>query len=180
MELGIADRVAVITAASRGLGRATAEALADERVRLDIVVANNAGPPPGGAFDVTDQQILDTVQANMLSAVRLVRAARPHLVEQGWGRVCLIASGSARQPMDNLVGVGENGGQRAHRVRRDAQPGLSRRARHRANRRTRQATRARIGDPGDFGRIVAFLCSAHTSYLTGTAIVVDGGRIKGL
>ncbi|HEY2699420.1 MAG TPA: SDR family oxidoreductase [Pseudonocardiaceae bacterium] len=37
-----------------------------------------------------------------------------------------------------------------------------------------------MGDPGDFGRIVAFLCSAHTSYLTGTAIVVDGGRIKGL
>jgi 3-oxoacyl-[acyl-carrier protein] reductase len=71
--------------------------------RLDIVVANNAGPQPGGAFDVTDQQILDAVQANMLSAVRLVRAGRPHLVEQGWGRVCLIASGSARQPMDNLV-----------------------------------------------------------------------------
>ena len=37
-----------------------------------------------------------------------------------------------------------------------------------------------IGDPADFGKIVTFLCSEHTSFLTGTAIVVDGGRVKGL
>ncbi|HEY4457945.1 MAG TPA: SDR family oxidoreductase [Pseudonocardiaceae bacterium] len=237
MDLGIADRVAVITAASRGLGRATAEALAREGVRLvvnarstdqleqlrdqvdvdveivpgdatdetlpdrlveralarfgrlDIVVANNAGPQPGGAFDVTDQQILDAVQANMLSAVRLVRAARPYLVERGWGRVCLIASGSARQPMDNLV------------LSNAARPALWGWAKTAANELAESGVtlnlvcpgahaterivelgreRANIGDPGDFGRIVAFVCSAHTSYLTGTAIVVDGGRIKGL
>jgi NADP-dependent 3-hydroxy acid dehydrogenase YdfG len=61
--------------------------------RLDIIVANNAGPKPGGAFDVTAQQILDALTANTLSAIRLVRAAQPILVEQQWGRVSLSPPG---------------------------------------------------------------------------------------
>ena len=32
-----------------------------------------------------------------------------------------------------------------------------------------------IGDPADFGRCAAFLCSEHARYVTGTAIAVDGG-----
>jgi 3-oxoacyl-[acyl-carrier protein] reductase len=36
------------------------------------------------------------------------------------------------------------------------------------------------GDPEDFGRIAAFLCSAHTSYLSGAAIQVDGAGTLGL
>jgi 3-oxoacyl-[acyl-carrier protein] reductase len=238
MDLGIADRVAVVTAASRGLGRATALALAaagvklvanarsaeqleqlraeaggeveivpgdfgDDRLpdllveravarfgRLDIVIANNAGPPPGGAFAVTDRQLLDAVDATVLPAIRLVRAARPHLVAQSWGRVCLIASGSARQPMDDLV------------LSNTARPALWGWAKTAANElagsgvtlnlvcpglhRTARAVelgrqdRSYAGDPADFGHIVAFLCSQHTSFMTGSAVVVDGGRIQGL
>jgi 3-oxoacyl-[acyl-carrier protein] reductase len=238
MDLGISGRVAVVTAASRGLGRATATALAAEGVRLvvnarsagqleelrdeagqeveivagdmndehlpgllvdralerfgrlDIVVANNAGPAPGGAFDVTDRQLLDALTANTLSAIRLVRAARPALVRQGWGRVCLIASGSARQPMENLV------------LSNVARPALWGWAKTAANELTASGVtlnlvcpgahstdriielgredRSHIGHPDDFGKIVAFLCSTYTSYLTGTAVVVDGGRVQGL
>jgi 3-oxoacyl-[acyl-carrier protein] reductase len=166
------------------------ERAVDRFGRLDIVVANNAGPKPGGAFEVTDRQILDAMQANMLSAVRLVRAARPLLVEQRWGRVCLIASGSARQPMDNLV------------LSNAIRPGLWGWAKTAANELTASGVtlnlicpgahatarvvelgrqdRSYLGDPADFGRVVTFLCSAHTSFLTGAAIVVDGGRIQGL
>jgi 3-oxoacyl-[acyl-carrier protein] reductase len=237
MDLGITDRVAVVTAASRGLGRAAAVALADEGVRLvvnarsadqleklaaevdvevevvpgdatdetladelveraldrfgrlDIVVANNAGPKPGGAFDVTDDELRGALAANMFSAVRLVRAARPSLIAQGWGRVCLIASGSARQPMENLA------------LSNAARPALWGWAKTAATELTASGVtlnlvcpgahatdrivelgrqREYIGSPDDFGKIVAFLCSAHTSYLTGTAVVVDGGRIQGL
>ncbi|MGG7103654.1 SDR family oxidoreductase [Rhodococcus sp. 24CO] len=238
MDLGISDRVALVTAASRGLGRAAAMALAAEGVRLvvnarsadqltqlrdevdveveivvgdmndehlpellvnralerfgrlDIVVSNNAGPAPGGAFDVTDQQILDSLTANTLSAIRLVRAARPVMVRQQWGRVCLIASGSARQPMDNLA---------LSNVSRPALWGWAKTA---ANELTASGVtlnlvcpgahsterlielggqdRSYVGHPDDFGRIVAFLCSAYTSYLTGTAVIVDGGRVQGL
>jgi len=38
----------------------------------------------------------------------------------------------------------------------------------------------KIGDPNDFGRIAAFLCSQHAWYLTGTAIQVDGGAYAAL
>ena len=37
-----------------------------------------------------------------------------------------------------------------------------------------------IGDPAAFGRIAAFLCSEHASYMTGTAIQVDGGAYTAL
>ena len=37
-----------------------------------------------------------------------------------------------------------------------------------------------LGDPGDFGRIAAFLCSDSAKYITGTAIPVDGGAVRGL
>jgi 3-oxoacyl-[acyl-carrier protein] reductase len=37
-----------------------------------------------------------------------------------------------------------------------------------------------VGDPADFGRVMTFLCSKHASFMTGTVVVVDGGRIEGL
>ncbi len=37
-----------------------------------------------------------------------------------------------------------------------------------------------LGDPGDFGRIAAFLCSEHARFVTGTATPVDGGAYAGL
>lgn len=150
MDLGLAGRVAVVTAASKGLGRATAVALAAEgamvvlnarnRValddlaatmpnaivvagditdpamparlvdaaltgwgRVDIVVGNAGGPPPGRALDITDDQILDAVKANTLASIRLARAALPHMRQRRWGRVCFIASASVRQPIPDLA-----------------------------------------------------------------------------
>jgi 3-oxoacyl-[acyl-carrier protein] reductase len=38
----------------------------------------------------------------------------------------------------------------------------------------------RMGAAGDFGAVVAFLCSAQANYLTGTAVPVDGGAYQGL
>jgi 3-oxoacyl-[acyl-carrier protein] reductase len=37
-----------------------------------------------------------------------------------------------------------------------------------------------MGAPADFGRIVAFLCSAHAGFLNGAAVVVDGGATLAL
>jgi 3-oxoacyl-[acyl-carrier protein] reductase len=37
-----------------------------------------------------------------------------------------------------------------------------------------------VGDPADFGKIVAFLCSEVTKFVTGTTMVVDGGSVRGL
>ena len=141
MDLGIAGRVALVTAGSRGLGRATAVALASEGVRvvvsarteaplvkvvddlrtggaeaiyvvsdvadpstpdrlvhatieafgsIDIVVANAGGPPQGRALEVGDDALIAALQSNLLSSIRLVRAARPTMQAAGWPGMCAL------------------------------------------------------------------------------------------
>ena len=71
--------------------------------RIDIVVANAGGPPAGRALELDDEAIRGAVEANLLSAVRLVRAAVPHMRTGGWGRICCISSYSVVQPLPGLA-----------------------------------------------------------------------------
>jgi 3-oxoacyl-[acyl-carrier protein] reductase len=239
MDLGIAGRVALVTASSKGLGRASAEALAGEGAsvvicgrredllrdtegalrargadvlamvadvtepatpgdlvgrtvahfgRIDIVVANAGGPPPGRALEITDEQIAAAVNANLTTSVRLVRAAVPHMQQAGWGRICCITSWSIKQPMpglslSNLARTGLWAW--AKTAAQDlfasgvtlnlACPGS-----HSTDRMIELGGSGPMGDPGDFGRLVAFLCSQPAGYISGTAVMVDGGASSGL
>jgi 3-oxoacyl-[acyl-carrier protein] reductase len=238
MELGLQERVAIVTAASRGLGRATAEALAAEGVRtviaartrdelealaaalparsiavsgdltdpqlparlvdvalhefgrLDILVANTGGPPRGRALGVGDEQLLSSFEHNLLVPVRLVRVAIEPMRAARWGRICIIASSSVKQPMADLA------------LSNTIRPGLWGWAKtaateaagdgitvnlvcpgHHATARTAQIGRVTdgpTGDPRDFGKVVTFLCSTHARFVTGTAMLVDGGHAQGL
>jgi 3-oxoacyl-[acyl-carrier protein] reductase len=239
VDLGVAGRVALVTAASKGLGRASAvalaregaklaicargpEALADAEAevggytdvlavavdvtdpaaparlvaetvarfgRLDIVVANAGGPPPGRALEVDDAQIEAAVNANLLTSVRLVREAAPHMRTGGWGRICLITSSSIKEPIPNLAlsNVARTGlWAWAKTAAADlfgdgitlnlACPGSHATDRMKAL----GHGGGPMGDPGDFGRVVAFLCSEPAKFMSGTAVVVDGARSTGL
>src|SRR5205807_4616102 len=70
--------------------------------RIDVVVANAGGPPPARAMDLTDKALEDALNNNLLTSVRLVEAAVPHMTEAGWGRVCLITSSSIKVPIPTL------------------------------------------------------------------------------
>jgi 3-oxoacyl-[acyl-carrier protein] reductase len=235
MELGLRDRVAVVTAASKGLGRAAAEALAAEGVkvvlnsrdaaaletvaagmtdalvvpgditdpalpaklvaaamerwgRIDIVVGNAGGPPTGRALEVDDDQILAAINANMLASVRLARAAVPHMRAAGWGRVCFIASATVRQPLRDLALSNVSRTALWSWVKTAAQdlaeegitvnlacPGL-----HATDRLLERGTTGRTGDPNDFGKVVAFLCSEPANFINGIAMGIDGGAVVGL
>jgi 3-oxoacyl-[acyl-carrier protein] reductase len=235
MDLGLSERVAVVTAASKGLGRATAQALAAEGARVvlnarsaatlddlaadmgdaiavagditdpdvpaqlvdaaiarwgrvDIVVGNAGGPPTGRALDVSDDQILAAINANMLASVRLARAAVPHMRQQRWGRICFIASASVRQPIPDLAlsNVARTGlwawtKTAAQDLAEDgitvniAAPGL-----HATDRLLERGVTGRTGDPDDFGKAVAFLCSEPANFINGIALGVDGGAVTGL
>jgi 3-oxoacyl-[acyl-carrier protein] reductase len=235
MDLGLAGRVAVVTAASKGLGRATALALAAEGAkvvlnardaaaldkvaeqipdalivpgditdaqlpallvqaavdrwgRVDVVVANAGGPPTGSALDVTDEQILEAVNANMLASVRLARAAVPHMREQHWGRIVFIASASVKQPIADLAlsNVARTGlwawtktaaqDLAEHGITVNlAAPGL-----HATDRLFERGVAGRTGDPADFGQAVTFLCSQQANFINGTALDVNGGSVVGL
>ena len=235
MDLGLAGRVAVVTAASKGLGRATAQALAAEGVgvvlnardeaalealaatlddavvvpgdvtdpalaarlvdaaltrwgRVDVVVGNAGGPPTGRALEVTDEQVLAAVDANLLASVRLARAAVPHMRRQQWGRVVFIASASVRQPIPDLAlsNVARTGlwawtktaaqdlAEQGITVNLAA-PGL-----HATDRLLERGVTGRTGDPADFGQVVAFLCSEQAGFVNGVALGVDGGAVSGL
>jgi 3-oxoacyl-[acyl-carrier protein] reductase len=240
MDLGIAGKVALVTASSKGLGRASAEALALEGVKvvisargeealgdaaaairaaggevhtvvadvtrpdaparlveetqrryggMDILVANAGGPPPGRALEITDEQIAAAVNANLVTSVRLVRAALPWLQQNGWGRICCITSYSIKQPLPNLSlsNLSRTGlWAWAKTAAADLFPtgvtlNLACPGSH-ATDRMRQlgGDPASMGDPGAFGRVVAFLCSQPAAYLSGAAVMVDGAASMGL
>jgi 3-oxoacyl-[acyl-carrier protein] reductase len=240
LELGLAGRVAIVAAASRGLGRASAEALAADGAnlvisargadrlhevaaelrargaqvlaipadvtdpavpaalvaaalerfgRLDIVVPNSGGPPPGRALEVDDDALRAAVEANLLTHVRFVRSSLPHLADQGWGRICCIASFGVVQPIDGLaLSNAARTGLRAwaKTAAFDLQgsgvtlnlvcPGL-----HRTDRILALGTPSGpLGAPADFGRVVAFLCSEPAGFVNGATVVVDGGATLAL
>jgi 3-oxoacyl-[acyl-carrier protein] reductase len=246
VDLGIDGRVALVTASSRGLGFASAEALAAEGVRvvvsargpesleqaehqlrasgaevfgvvaditdphvperlvtaaverfgrLDIVVANAGGPPPGRALEVDDDAIRAAVEANLLSAVRLVRAALPHMRRETWGRICCISSYSIVQPLPGLalsntarVGLwawaktaaADLAAEQSGITLNLACPGPHATERMRQLAGSGGGSGGPMGDPADFGRVVAFLCSRHAAFINGAAVVVDGGATLAL
>ncbi len=76
--------------------------------RLDVLVVNAGGPPPGPFESITEEQWDRAVQVTFRSAVRLVRAALPHLRakvvrESGGGRIVFIVSSSVKSPVPNLI-----------------------------------------------------------------------------
>lgn len=236
MDLGLAGRVALVTASSKGLGRASAQALVDEgasvainardpeRLRatagelggevlalpadvteqdaprrlveatverfgaLHVLVANAGGPPKGRALEVDDATLASAISANLLTSVRLVREAVPHMRAAGWGRICLITSSSVKQPIPDLTtsntaraGLWGWAKTAAQDLIGDgitlnlACPGL-----HATDRVKDLGFTGRLGDPVDFGRVVAFLCSRHAGFISGAALQVDGASTLGL
>ena len=240
MDLGLRDRRALVTAASKGLGRACAEALIAEGAGvfissrdpraieatgraigaagwsakdmskeghreelvnaaienlggLDILVVNAGGPPPGTFQSVPLEAWEQAIQLTLMSAVRLVHAALPHLKRSDQGRIVFITSISVRQPIPNLVlsnalrsavtglaktlsrelapdGITVNSlapdGILTDRIRElGVRPG---------------SPMGRFGDPAEFAAACSFLCSRQAAYITGQTLGVDGGSLVGV
>jgi len=262
MDLGLRDKVALVTAASKGLGRAVAQRLAQEGThvaicargeeglskaaaeieaetgrpvlalpadvsepgaaerlveatvgrfgRLDILVTNAGGPPPGKFLDLTPDDWEAAVQLTLMSAVRLCYAAVPVMKEQGAGAILAMTSVTVKQPLPNLVlsnslRLGVTGlvktladelassGIRVNAIC----PGWTRTARVDQllrDRAERSATTpdeeaakiaaaiplGRMGTPAEFANAAVFLVSSAASYVTGVSLLVDGGMYRGV
>jgi 3-oxoacyl-[acyl-carrier protein] reductase len=134
-----------------------------------------------------------------MSAVRLAKAATPHLKQSGRGRIVNITSISVRQPVPNIVlsnafrsaltataktmsgelapfGVTVN----------NLAPGMIRTDRIRQlygenlEDLEKSIPMGRVGKPEEFGAACAFLCSPQAGYITGQTIGVDGGAVRGV
>ncbi|MFC3628809.1 SDR family oxidoreductase [Paracoccus angustae] len=256
MDLGIRGKRGLVCAASKGLGRGCAEALAEAGVDLvinsrteseivetarqiaerhgvcvtpvaadittdegrarvleaagqtDILVTNAGGPPPGDWRDWTREDFIRAIDANMLSAVALMQALVPGMMDRGWGRVVNITSQSVRSPiaalgLSNTARTGLTGfvagmsrQVAGHGVCvNNILPGIH--ATDRAvsldkgvsdkqgisldqARQQRQATipTGTYGDPGDFGAACAFLCSQQARFIVGQNLLLDGGALN--
>lgn len=185
---------AVVNAAVDGLGG------------LDVLVANAGGPPPGTFQSTPLDAWQKGFELTLMSAVRLVKAALPHLKRSDQGRVVFITSISVRQPIPHIVisnamraGVTGLAKTLARELAADRitfnclAPDAILTDRHRdialaqgvdpeeaVRRDTASAPMKRMGEPGEFGAACAFLCSRQAGYITGQTLGVDGGSLLGV
>jgi 3-oxoacyl-[acyl-carrier protein] reductase len=172
---------------------------------LEIVVHNAGGPPSGEFRAITDAQWQAAYEQNLLSFVRIVHAAAPEMKKAGYGRLLTIASSSIKQPIPNLVlsnalraGVWGLAKTLSRELAADGilvnvvAPGriqterideLDRANADRAGQPFEQIRQqsvssvplGRLGTPDELANLVVFLASSAASYITGQAIMVDGG-----
>jgi len=187
--------------------------LVEETVRglggLEILITNSGGPPPGRFEDFDDSTWQNAVNLLLMSAVRLIRAALPHLRKSKAPAVLTITSFSIKQPIPNLVlsnsiraavaGLTktlalELGGDgirfnsilpawtQTERVV-ELMADQARRAGTTVEEETRKMAASspfgRMARPEEFARVATFLCSPAASFLTGVMLTVDGGMYKG-
>lgn len=177
--------------------------------RLDILVCNAGGPPPG-AFESFDDAIWQkAVEMSFLSQVRLIRAALPLLKQSGAASILTITSMSVKQPILNLVlsnsiraatvgltkSLALELGKFGIRVN-SILPGWTQTERvtelmtnrAKANgtsieeeikKQAAESPLGRIATPEEFANAAVFLVSPAASYLTGVMLPVDGGMLKG-
>ena len=164
---------------------------------IDILVANAGGPPPGPASRTSLEAYRSALDLNMLSTVAMCLAVVDGMRERGWGRIVAITSSGARSPIPSLAAssVARAGVTSflknlatelaPHGITvNSAQPGVHATARITSFTSVEQAAKnvptQTVGDPADFGRAVAFLCSEHAKFITGTGLLLDGGQFGGL
>lgn len=260
MDFGLKNRSVLVTAASKGIGKATAlgllregarvticareaatlEAARDELVsasggqvlavqadvtepeqmvalvdaassahgKVEVLINNAGGPPPGHHSTITDAQWAQSFELTLQSAVRLTNLVLPDMQSAGWGRVINISSYSVKQPLDNMMlsnslrlavlgwaktlanevaesGVLVNtvcpGWTDTDRVSSVLQQRSAASGTTIETLRENIAARVplgRIADAEEIANVVVFLASNAASYMTGTAIAVDGGAGK--
>lgn len=177
---------------------------------VDILVTNAGGPPGGAAADLTVDAMDRAYELTLKSAVRAISTVLPWMRGRQWGRIVAVTSSSVREPIPNLVlsnimrpgltgylktlaGEVAKDGVLVNSVctgafETDRMRSLCA-ARAEASGKPLEEVMAavgeglpigRVGQPEEFGALVAFLASEQAAFLTGTAIPLDGGASHGL
>ena len=173
---------------------------------VDILIANAGGPPRGPFEEMSDEHWQAAFEISLLSVVRLVRAVLPSMKARNWGRILTIQSSSVKQPipellLSNAVRPGTHGliktlaGQVGRhnitvntlcpgRILTDRLLSGAKSAglpqEEYVRRVGADVPLGRVGTPEEFASVAVFLASERASYVTGVALQVDGGLVRGL
>lgn len=177
---------------------------------VDALVTNTGGPPAGNFDDFGDEVWSAAFESILLSLIRAVRGVLPGMRERGGGRIVCVASSSIKQPIEGLIlsntfraGLAGLAKSLSAELATDGilintlGPGRILTARSADFDEVRAGTlgvpveevraeaEARIplgryGTPEEFARVAAFLASPANGYVTGQAILVDGGMVRAL
>jgi 3-oxoacyl-[acyl-carrier protein] reductase len=177
---------------------------------VDILVLNHGGPPPCTAWDMKEADLTAWFQNIVVSPIRIAMRLMPAMRAQKWGRVIVVGSTGMQQPIPTLAlsntlraatwawlktlsgevakdgvtmnvlapgtivtdRVTQTSKARAEKLGITVEEALAQAG--------REIPAGRLGVPGDYGPMGAFLASEKGAYITGSMIRVDGGRIRGM
>ena len=208
-KVGARGSLAADLARAEDCERAVAAAAA-ELGGLDILVVNAGGPPPG-TFESTGLEDWSLGwELTLMSVVRLIKHALPHLRRSDQGRIVYLGSTSTREPIANILqsnayrsavvatlktlsgevardGITVNhmatGNIDTDRITQIDQAVAERSGRpleEVKQERLKNIPAGRLGNIEEYGAVCAFLCSRQAGYITGQTIAVDGGLLKGV
>lgn len=176
----------------------------------DILINNNAGPRPGPFLEKTREEWLEALDGNMLAALTLIKEVVPEMRRRRFGRIVNITSAMVTTPRPAMgISAGPRAGLTAvcktlsvelapdnvtinnllpERFDTDRQVFMARRDMEARNVSYEEARErivstipaGRMGLPEEFGATCAFVCSAHSGFMTGMNIHLDGGAYPGL
>lgn len=171
----------------------------------DILVNNAGGPGPGDFRDWDEKVWQDAINANMLTPIMMIKATIDGMIERKFGRIVNITSRSVKTPLPALgLSNGSRAGLtgfvaglarqvaghnvvinnllpgpfntdriRTSAAREGAKSGLS--VDEIMAKRGAEIPVGRLGNPQEFGKACAFLCSTHAEFIIGQNLLLDGG-----
>lgn len=177
---------------------------------LDVLVTNAGGPPGGGFGDMADADWSGGFELTLMSTVRLIREALPHMRSAGGGRIVSISSVSIKQPIQGLIlsnvfraGVnalnkslatelapegilinslapGRIGTDRILQLDGKRAEAVGTSLEEVQAEALKGIPLGRTGTPEEFGKAAVFLGSFANTYITGQSLLIDGGMVKSL
>jgi 3-oxoacyl-[acyl-carrier protein] reductase len=199
----------VLTVVADVSTRAGQDALLAAAPEPDILINNNGGPPPKPFRDVSREALLEGVVQNMATPLELVQRVVDGMIARRFGRIVNITSASVLTPLTGLdvssaaragltaflsgvarevahanvtinnvlPGMFDTDRLKSGLTKMAAIKGLS--VEEMGKARKADVPAGRFGEADEFGKLCAFLASAHAGYITGQNFLIDGGAFRG-